>query len=157
MPSDQRDREVAVPQPVEHGHLEPDEDQHDAEPVLQEVELVDRPGEQEVEVPQAEDREDVRGEHDERLAGEAEDRGTESTTMDSETLVPPIPRDDPGGYLLKNVLYTQYFSSDGSSIHYNYWLVTFGYPGSHGCLGINLDDSKFFWDWAGIGTPIVIR
>lgn len=84
-------------------------------------------------------------------------RRVENETMDSETLFPPIPRDGPGGYLLKNVLYTQYFATDGSSIHYNYWLVTFGYPGSHGCLGMNLDDSKFFWDWAGIGTPIVIR
>ncbi len=76
-------------------------------------------------------------------------------TMDSETI--GIPRDGPGGYLLKHVLYTQYFTHDGASLHYNYWLGTFGYPGSHGCLGLNLQDSKWFWDWATLGTPVVVR
>ncbi len=76
-------------------------------------------------------------------------------TMDSQTI--GIPRDGPGGYLLKNVLYTQYFTSDGASLHYNYWLGTFGYAGSHGCLGLNLDDAKWLWDWTTVGTPVVIR
>ena len=76
-------------------------------------------------------------------------------TMDSETI--GIPRDSPGGYLLKHVLYTQYFTHDGASLHYNYWLGTFGWPGSHGCLGLNLEDSKWLWDWATYGTPVVIR
>ncbi len=76
-------------------------------------------------------------------------------TMDSQSI--GIPRDGPGGYLLKHVLYTQYFTNDGASLHYNYWLGTFGYPGSHGCLGLNLDDSKWFWDWATVGTPVIIR
>ncbi len=82
-------------------------------------------------------------------------RRTADETMDSETI--GIPRDSPNGYLLKNVLYTQYFTSDGASLHYNYWLGTFGYPGSHGCLGLSLEDSKWFWDWADIGTPVVVR
>lgn len=76
-------------------------------------------------------------------------------TMDSETI--GIPRNSPGGYLLKHVLYTQYFTGDGASFHYNYWLGTFGWPGSHGCLGLTLDDSKWLWDWATVGTPVVIR
>ncbi|MGI5835516.1 MAG: L,D-transpeptidase [Chloroflexota bacterium] len=76
-------------------------------------------------------------------------------TMDSETI--GIPRDAPGGYHLKHVLYTQYFTSDGASFHYNYWLGTFGWPGSHGCLGLSLNDSKWLWDWATVGTPVVIR
>jgi len=76
-------------------------------------------------------------------------------TMDSATI--GIPRDGPGGYLLKNVLYTQYFAGDGAAFHYNYWLGTLGWPGSHGCLGLNLEDSKWLWDWATIGTPVVIR
>ena len=25
-------------------------------------------------------------------------------------------------------------------------------PGTHGCLGVNLDDAKWFWDWASVGT-----
>lgn len=32
-----------------------------------------------------------------------------------------VPRFGPGGYYLTNVLFTQYFTGDGASIHYNYW------------------------------------
>jgi len=83
------------------------------------------------------------------------ERRVEDETMDSSTL--GIPRDAPNGYYLKNVLYTQYFTPDGASLHYNYWLGTFGYAGSHGCLGLNYDDARWFWNWANIGTPVVIR
>ncbi|MCC6175144.1 MAG: L,D-transpeptidase family protein [Chloroflexi bacterium] len=75
-------------------------------------------------------------------------------TMDSRTV--PGVNDH---YFLKDVLYTQYFTGDGAAIHYNWWGPPrgFGYPGSHGCLGMRLDGSKFLWDWAGIGTPVVIH
>ena len=82
-------------------------------------------------------------------------RRVRNETMDSETI--GIPRDGPGGYLLKNVLYTQYFTPDGASLHYNYWTGTFGYAGSHGCLGLSLEDSRWLWDWAEVGTPVVVR
>lgn len=84
-------------------------------------------------------------------------RRVQNEIMNSETLSPPIPRDAPGGYYLKDVLYTQYFTSGGHSLHYNYWLGTFGQPGSNGCLGLNLTDARWFWDWATIGTPVVSR
>jgi hypothetical protein len=74
--------------------------------------------------------------------------------MSSETLIKPIPRNAPGGYYLKDVLYTQYFTWDGSSIHYNYWSSNFGYYGSHGCLGVGLNEAKWAWTWADIGTPV---
>jgi lipoprotein-anchoring transpeptidase ErfK/SrfK len=61
------------------------------------------------------------------------------------------------GYDVSNVLYTQYFTGVGHSIHYNYWSSNFGYAGSHGCLGMNYDDSFWFWNWATVGTPIVIN
>ncbi|HLI25614.1 MAG TPA: L,D-transpeptidase [Chloroflexota bacterium] len=76
-------------------------------------------------------------------------------TMDSSTI--GIPRNGPGGYYLRNVLYTQYFHSSGAAIHYNYWRGEFGYAGSHGCLGLNLEDSRWFWDWANIGTIVYIH
>jgi hypothetical protein len=82
-------------------------------------------------------------------------RRVASETMSSDTI--GIPRNAPGGYHLTNVLYTQYFTGSGHSIHYNYWSGNFGYAGSHGCLGMNLEDSKFFWDWAGPGTPMSIH
>jgi hypothetical protein len=82
-------------------------------------------------------------------------RRVANETMDSATL--GIPRSAPGGYLLKNVLYTQYFTGDGASIHYNYWSGNFGYSGSHGCLGMSLEDSLWFWEWASVGTPLIIH
>ena len=68
----------------------------------------------------------------------------------------PIARDAPGGYYLKNVLFTQYFTSDGASIHYNYWSSNWGYAGSHGCLGVAYNEAKFAWDWADVGTPVYV-
>jgi len=77
-------------------------------------------------------------------------------TMTSERVYPPIPRDAPGGYYLTGVLWTQYFTSDGASIHYNYWSSNWGYPGSHGCLGVGYSEAKFAWDWAEVGTPVYV-
>jgi hypothetical protein len=77
-------------------------------------------------------------------------------TMSSERVHPPIPRDAPGGYYLTGVLWTQYFTSDGASIHYNYWSSNWGYAGSHGCLGIGYNEARFAWDWAEVSTPVFV-
>jgi hypothetical protein len=75
--------------------------------------------------------------------------------MDSATV--GIPRNSPRGYYLTNVLYTQYFTGSGASLHYNYWSSVFGYAGSHGCLGLSLEDSLWFWNWANMGTVLNIH
>jgi len=77
-------------------------------------------------------------------------------TMTSERVYPPIPRNAPGGYYLTGVLWTQYFTSDGASIHYNYWSSNWGYAGSHGCLGIGYNEAKFAWNWADVGTQVYV-
>jgi hypothetical protein len=82
-------------------------------------------------------------------------RRVANETMDSSTI--GIPRDGPGGYYLTNVLFTQYFTSDGDSIHYNYWSTDWGYPGSHGCLGLSYDDAAFMWNFADLGTGVSIH
>jgi lipoprotein-anchoring transpeptidase ErfK/SrfK len=82
-------------------------------------------------------------------------RRVANETMDSSTV--GIPRDGPGGYYLTNVLFTQYFLPTGESIHYNYWSSDFGYPDSHGCLGLSYDDAAFMWDFADIGTTVSIH
>jgi lipoprotein-anchoring transpeptidase ErfK/SrfK len=82
-------------------------------------------------------------------------RRVEDETMDSSTL--GIPNDSPEGYKLEHVLFTQYFTADGASIHYNYWSSNFGYSGSHGCLGVDRAASEFLWGWADYGTPVVIH
>jgi lipoprotein-anchoring transpeptidase ErfK/SrfK len=76
-------------------------------------------------------------------------------TMDSTTIGIPYP--GPGGYHLEHVLYTQYFTSDGASIHYNYWSSNWGFAGSHGCLGLPLAESQFLWNWADLGTIVVVH
>jgi hypothetical protein len=82
-------------------------------------------------------------------------RRVPNETMDSMTL--GIPHDSPYGYLVKNVLWTQYFTGDGASLHDNYWSSNFGGVGSHGCLGLSLADSKWLWDWASIGVPVIVH
>lgn len=85
-------------------------------------------------------------------------RRVENETMDSASI--GIPRDGPGGYYITGVLYTQYFTNHGHALHYNYWVepTAFGnFPTSHGCIGLKLADAQFFWDFADIGTPVVIH
>jgi hypothetical protein len=62
-------------------------------------------------------------------------------------------------YKLEDVLFTQYFTQRGHAIHFAWWRTqeTIGRPGSHGCLNLLLEDARFFWDWATIGTPIYIH
>lgn len=83
-------------------------------------------------------------------------RRVENETMDSEGL--GIPVDSPDGWYVDNVLYTQYIFS-GITLHYNYWRPQsyFGnIPSSHGCVGLGYSDAKFFWDFADIGTRVVV-
>ena len=62
-------------------------------------------------------------------------------------------------YVLKDVLFTQYFTDRGHALHYAWWknAETIGRPGSHGCLNLLLEDARFLWDWASIGTPVICR
>ena len=62
-------------------------------------------------------------------------------------------------YKLEDVLFTQYFTDVGHAIHFAWWRTpeTIGRPGSHGCLNVLLDDARFLWDWATIGTPVYVH
>lgn len=62
-------------------------------------------------------------------------------------------------YRLDDVLFTQYFTNYGHALHFAWWRTkeTIGRPGSHGCINMLLDDSRFIWDWATIGTPVLIH
>ncbi len=80
----------------------------------------------------------------------------ENETMDSETI--GIPRDDPLGYYLTDVKWTQYFYPE-VALHANYWqpISVFGHvASSHGCVGMMEDDAKWFWDFATYGTRVVV-
>ncbi|MHB1005302.1 MAG: L,D-transpeptidase [Chloroflexota bacterium] len=79
-------------------------------------------------------------------------------TMDSSTV--GIPLDLPGSYMVPHVRYAMYFTNFGHAIHGNYW-VSPGIFGnsrtSHGCVGMSNDDAKVLWDFASVGTKVVIH
>ncbi len=63
-------------------------------------------------------------------------------------------------YVLTDVLFTQYFTNAGHALHLNYWRDDsyFGnVRSSHGCVGMRYADAEFFWNFAGVGTRVVIR
>lgn len=86
-------------------------------------------------------------------------RRVEKDTMDGATLVGQGPNGAGASYKVENVRYVQYFTADGAAIHENYWRrpATFGVPGSHGCIGMLPADAAWFWDFAQVGTPLVIH
>ncbi|HTE85279.1 MAG TPA: L,D-transpeptidase [Dehalococcoidia bacterium] len=71
-----------------------------------------------------------------------------------------IPPDNPDGYDLSHVLYTQYFTNQGHALHDNYWRPdsVFGSQAtSHGCVGMELDDAYFLWSFLNTGSRVVIH
>jgi LysM repeat protein len=59
-----------------------------------------------------------------------------------------------GYYYLPNVPWVMYFTG-AYSIHGTYWHKNFGHPMSHGCVNLTIDDAKWFFDWAEMGTPVI--
>lgn len=57
-------------------------------------------------------------------------------------------------YDIPNVPYTLYFYS-GYALHGAFWHNNFGHPMSHGCVNLSVNDSKWMYDWAPIGTMVV--
>lgn len=63
-------------------------------------------------------------------------------------------------YVLEDVLFTQYFTNVGHALHLNYWRPDsyFGnVRSSHGCVGMRYADAEFFWNFASVGTRVVIH
>jgi hypothetical protein len=86
-------------------------------------------------------------------------RRVENETMDGSTLAGQGPGGRGASYRVENVRFTQYFTADGAAIHENYWrnAATFGMPGSHGCIGMLPADAAWFWQFATVGTPLVVH
>ena len=59
-------------------------------------------------------------------------------------------------YDVPNVPDVMYFTDRGHAIHGAYWHENFGNPMSHGCVNLPLDISKWLYDWAPVGTPVLI-
>jgi lipoprotein-anchoring transpeptidase ErfK/SrfK len=60
------------------------------------------------------------------------------------------------GYYLPNVPWVMYFTG-AYSIHGTYWHHNFGRPMSHGCVNLTIADARWFYDWAEIGTPVIVH
>lgn len=60
------------------------------------------------------------------------------------------------GYDVPNVPYVMYYSG-GYALHGAYWHNRFGTPVSHGCVNLRTGSARWLYNWASVGTPIVIR
>lgn len=59
-------------------------------------------------------------------------------------------------YDVPDVPYTMYYQGN-YAIHGAYWHRKFGTPISHGCVNIAPDHAKWLFQWASLGTPVIIQ
>lgn len=59
-------------------------------------------------------------------------------------------------YDLPNVPYTMYYYK-GYGIHGAYWHNDFGTPRSHGCVNMKPDEAGIVFNWARVGTRVVVH
>ena len=58
-------------------------------------------------------------------------------------------------YFLKDVPYVMFFKG-AYAIHGTYWHNKFGSRASHGCVNMRVDDAKWVYDWAPMGTRVEV-
>lgn len=59
-------------------------------------------------------------------------------------------------YDVPDVPFTMYYNR-GYGIHGAYWHNSFGTPVSHGCTNVAVDHAEVLFDWATVGTPVIVR
>ena len=60
------------------------------------------------------------------------------------------------GYRYANVPYVMFFHR-GYSMHGCYWHNNFGQPMSHGCVNMRTSDAQWVYNWAPVGTLVVVH
>ncbi len=60
------------------------------------------------------------------------------------------------GYYLPDVPYVMYFYK-GYGLHGTYWHNNFGRPMSHGCVNLPVEEAKWLYEWADVGTVVNIH
>jgi LysM repeat protein len=60
------------------------------------------------------------------------------------------------GYYLPGVPHTMFFYR-GYALHGTYWHSNFGTPMSHGCINLTKADAAWLYNWASVGTSVVIH
>ncbi|WP_083883895.1 L,D-transpeptidase [Thalassoporum mexicanum] len=59
-------------------------------------------------------------------------------------------------YDVPDVPFTMYYSGN-YAVHGAYWHHSFGTPVSHGCTNVAPDHAEWLFNWASIGTPVVVH
>ena len=59
-------------------------------------------------------------------------------------------------YHVPDVPDVMYFTNFGHALHGTYWHNNFGTPMSHGCVNLPMDVAAWMYQWAPIGTPVLI-
>ena len=59
-------------------------------------------------------------------------------------------------YNVPDVPSVLYFTNSGHALHGTYWHNNFGTPMSHGCVNLPLDVAAWLYDWARLGTRVLI-
>ncbi|MGF1492268.1 MAG: L,D-transpeptidase [Microcoleaceae cyanobacterium] len=59
-------------------------------------------------------------------------------------------------YDVPDVPYTMYYDG-GMAIHGAYWHNRFGTPVSHGCTNVAVNHAEWLFEWASVGTPVVVH
>jgi len=60
-------------------------------------------------------------------------------------------------YDLPGVPWNLYFTHDGAVIHGAYWHDSFGAPYSHGCVNLSPQDAEQLYNWAVLGTTVIVE
>jgi hypothetical protein len=91
--------------------------------------------------------------------GNATPRGTFSVyrKTPSRYMQGPLPGISAQEYDLPGVPWVMYFTEQGGAIHGAYWHDKFGQPWSHGCVNLPVEQAEKLYDWADIGTAVVVR
>ena len=69
----------------------------------------------------------------------------------------PLPGISDQYYDLPGVPWNLYFTEQGGVIHGAYWHDKFGQPWSHGCVNLPPEQAKKLYEWAEIGTTVIVR
>ncbi|HEY9640366.1 MAG TPA: L,D-transpeptidase [Coleofasciculaceae cyanobacterium] len=59
-------------------------------------------------------------------------------------------------YDIPDVPYTMYYAGS-YAIHGAYWHNSFGTPVSHGCVNVAVNHARWLFNWASVGTPVVVH
>lgn len=59
-------------------------------------------------------------------------------------------------YDIPDVPFIMYYSGS-YAIHGAYWHRQFGTPVSHGCTNVAVDHAEWLFNWASVGTPVVVQ